>query len=110
MTRDMPKSELITKAREIADAVRNVELTEMDAWNDLDALSSNTRIEAVEVFEDEIRFSGEAFQGPINVHVTLRYPENVTFTETFPGRFEGKWREGRPLIDKVAVDTSSFYG
>ncbi len=110
MTHDVPNLEPTAKARVIAAAVRNLEFTETEAWSDLDALSSNTRIEAVEVFEDAIRYVGEKFQGPINVHVSLQYPEDVTFTETFPGRFEGKWKEGEPLIDRVAVDTSSFYG
>jgi hypothetical protein len=99
-----------TQARAVAEAVRNVELVETEAWGELDVLSSNTRVEAVEVFEDEIRFDGKRFKGPINVHVTLQYPENVTLSETFPGRFEASWRSGAPSIDRVVVDTSSFTG
>ena len=108
MARD-PSAASTRKTRAIADAVRQVELSTMEAWSDLDVLSSNTHIEAVEVFEDEIRESDGKFQGPINIHVTLQYPENVTLSDTFPGRFEGEWKQDRPFINRVAVDTSSFY-
>jgi hypothetical protein len=108
MTRDF-SAESTERARAIADAVRQVELPTTEAWSDLDVLSSNTHIEAVEVFEDEIRESNGKFQGPINIHVTLQYPENVTLSDTFPGRFEGEWKQEQPVITRVAVDTSSFY-
>jgi hypothetical protein len=93
----------------IADAVRDVELSTTEAWDNLDVLSSHTLVEAVEVFEDEIRQTGGRFEGPINVHVVLQYSENVTLSETFPGRFEGEWKKDQPLIDRITVDTSSFY-
>ena len=54
MARDLPETVSTEKTRAIADAVRNVELSKMEAWSDLDVLSSNTHIEAIEVFEDEI--------------------------------------------------------
>jgi hypothetical protein len=103
------RAEPSTKVHDIAAAVRSLELSQTDAWDDLDILSSNTYIEAIEVFEDEIRSVGEKFEGPINVHVTLRYPEDVTISETFPGKFEATWKDNQPSIDKLEVDTSSFY-
>jgi hypothetical protein len=109
MTRETTGPVSTKKAHAIAEAVRNIELSTMEAWSDLDRLSSNTHVEAIEIFEDEIRLTGSRFQGPINLHVTLQYPENVTLSETFPGRFEGEWRKDRPFIDRVVVDTSSFY-
>jgi hypothetical protein len=89
--------------------VKHLELSTTKAWDDLDVLSSNTRIEAIEVFEDEIRQAGDKFEGPINVHVTLQYSEDVMLSETFPGRFEGEWKNSKPSIYSVTVDTSSFY-
>lgn len=97
------------KARSIAEAVRSAELSEMPAWSNLDILSSHTHVEGIEVFEDEIRAVGEKFEGPINVHVTLNYSEDVTLSETFPGRFEATWEGDHPSIATVVVDTSSFY-
>jgi hypothetical protein len=97
------------KARAIANAVRNTELSETAAWSDLDVLSSNTHVEGIEVFEEEIRAVGGRFEGPINVHVTLNYPEDVTISETFPGRFEATWEGDHPLIESMVIDTASFY-
>ena len=109
MTTDQKAKQLSSdKARVLADAVRNTELAETEAWADLDILSTNTHIEAVEVFEDEIRSDGERFEGPINVHVTLQYSDDVTLSETFPGRFEGSWKSGAPSVERITVDTSSF--
>ncbi len=108
MAHDGSKAEKDARVRAIADAVRNVEITETEAWSDLDALSTNTNIEALEVFEDEIRIEEPEFKGPINFHVTLQYPENLTWSETFPGRFEGEWKDGEAVIHRVTVDTSSF--
>jgi hypothetical protein len=96
------------QARAIADEVRKIEISDTEAWTELDVLSSDTGVESIEVFEDEIRSKGDRFEGPINVHVVLRYPKNVTLSETFPGRFEGSWEGEKPSIDRLLVDTSSF--
>jgi hypothetical protein len=110
MTQNVQKQAEAEKARAIATAVREIELSTTDAWSELDILSSNTQVEAIEVFEDEIRQANDGkFEGPINMHVTLQYPENITMFETFPGRFEGTWKDNRPSIEKVTVDSSSFY-
>ncbi|WP_315707343.1 MULTISPECIES: hypothetical protein [unclassified Bradyrhizobium] len=108
MARKKSSADMPAQAHAIAEAVRSLQLTQTEVWNELDALSFNTQVEAVEVFEDEIRVNGARFEGPINVHVTLGYPENVTLSETFPGRFEARWRDDAPSIDRVFVDTSSF--
>lgn len=94
----------------IINAVKDVDLTDTEAWNDLDILSSNTRIEAIEVFGEEIKKNGKRIAGPINVYVTLNYPENTTLSERFPGRFEGEWSDGKPEIHRITVNTSSFTG
>lgn len=96
------------RARTIANSVRKVEIVDTEAWSKLDVLSSKTSVESIEVFEDEIRSDGDRFEGPINVHVILRYPKNVTLSETFPGRFEASWKGETPSIDRLTVDTSSL--
>lgn len=108
MAKEKSSSAPSRQTHEIAEAVRNVEIVGTEAWSELDLLSSSTLIEAVEVFEDEIRFDGTRFAGPINVHVTLRYGKDVTLSETFPGRFEARWKGDAPSIDRILVDTSSF--
>ncbi|OCX29104.1 hypothetical protein QU42_19395 [Bradyrhizobium sp. UASWS1016] len=100
----------LDQRRSLAEAVRATELAGTEAWDDLDILSSNTHVEAIEVFEDEIRFDGNRIEGPINVHVTLQYSEDVVLSESFPGRFEASWENGKPSIKRIVVDTSSFTG
>ena len=99
MAHDVSESVLAEKTRVIADAVRNVELSKMEAWNDLDVLSLNTHIEAIEVFEDEI----------------LRYPFRCDleffYVEFFRERIGASGTANKPssvkqlisLIVKVAV-------
>lgn len=108
MAKERTSSAASKQTHEIAEAVRNVEIVDTEAWPKLDSLSSKTLVEAVEVFEDEIRFDGTRFVGPINVHVTLQYAKDVTLSETFPGRFEARWKGDAPSIDRLLVDTSSF--
>lgn len=92
----------------IVDAVKGIDLSTTDAWGDLDILSTSTQIEAIEVFEDEIRGTDRYFEGPVNVHVTLEYSDDVTLSETFPGRFSGRFVDGQIRIESLHVDTSSF--
>jgi hypothetical protein len=108
MAKEKASSAVSKRTHVIAEAVRNVEIVGTEAWGELDLLSSNTLVEAIEVFEDEIRFDGTRFAGPINVHVTLEYAKDVTLSETFPGRFEARWEGDAPSIDRILVDTSSF--
>lgn len=96
----------------VATAVREIDLSGTEAWADLDALSSNTHVDSVEVFADEIKVRGGSFEGPINVHCTLNYgngADGLTVSETFPGRFEGSLSPAGPVILRLKVDTSSFY-
>lgn len=96
----------------VADAVRAVEFTETDAWGHLDVLSMATEVDNLEVFEDEILLEGNKFSGSLLWHVTLVYhdPEgDLTLTESFPGSFEGRIRDGRADVEFVTADTSSFY-
>ena len=83
----MTDNEARERQRMVAEAVREVDPTTTDAWADLDALSSSTSVDSLEVFEDEILLDDEGFQGSLLWHVTLVYhdPEgNLTLTDSFP--------------------------
>ena len=115
-TKAKPKPTELTPslAREIAAAVSSVELTTTSAWQELDALSHHTQVEGVETFEDEIAYDAKhkRFRGHLNVYVTLNYgsgPDKDHISEGFPGTFEGQIKDGKPEIEKVEIDTSSFY-
>src|SRR5687768_980357 len=97
---------------QIAEAMRSSDLTDFACWNDLDALSSETHVANIEVFDEEIMLSGESFEGSINVYLTLNYgsgDDATWISAAFPGSFSGVLQDGQPVISNVIVDTSSFY-
>ena len=98
--------------RAIAEAIGDVEISETEAWHDLDVLSSHTQVDDIEVFVSEIKLREDGFEGPLNVHCTLHYgrgADGFTVSETYPGRFEGTMGPGGPIISRLTVDTSAFY-
>ena len=102
-----------SRRQHIAKAVQNLDLTRFPCWNDLDALSSNTIADEIEVIEDAIDFVKDHFDGVINVYVTLQYgrgDKRLMTSEGFPGQIEGHFEEnGEPVVDHVFVDTTSFH-
>lgn len=102
----------IEKAKAIAAAVRDVDLAEMEAWNDLDVLSTQTRVDEIEVFLDQIKEVQDGYEGALNVHCTLEYGDSgdsFTLSETFPGRFRAQKADNGIQVTSLIVDTSGFY-
>lgn len=98
--------------RVAAEAVRNADPAATEAWASLEALSSATRVDSLEVFEDEILLGGQGFRGSVLWHVTLVYndPDGpITLTNSFPGHFEGEFLGQDAEVRRVTADTSSFY-
>jgi hypothetical protein len=100
--------------RKIGEAVQGMDFHDTQAWSDLDLLSTSTQIDTVETFENEIRFEGDQFQGPVTWYVVLRYGlhtgDPLETSESFPGTFHGRLVDGEAVIDDMTVDTSSFHG
>ncbi len=101
------------RLKAIVDAVSNVRLTDFDAWNDLDALSSHTGVDGIDVDPEGIIVSGESFQGLAAIGVALRYDPDgdagFVTSDTFEGQFEGHFEGKRAIIDKITVNTDPFY-
>lgn len=98
--------------RLVADALKKADITSLDGWADLDELSSRTVLDGVEYFEDEITLKDNEFSGPINVYVVLNYGDRGdmdTMSGAFPGSIQGHFEGQKPKIDRIVVDTSSFY-
>lgn len=98
----------------IITAVKATELTKTEAWQDLSALSSNTYVDTIETFDDEVRIDGDRFEGPLTWHVTLHYGQQVSedelvISDSFPGTFEGRLEDGVPVIERMLAEVSSFY-
>ena len=106
--RDRPKLDLIM------DAVSSLELSETEAWSDLDCLSTHTVVEDIEVVPEGIFLSGEReFTAVATVYAALNYGDKgdeVSSVDSFPALVEGHFdTEGKAVIDRVGVDTSAFY-
>lgn len=94
---------------DIVEAVSHAKLTEYDAWNDLNALSSNTDVDGIDVDPAGVTLEGERFTGLATIYVASQYGttgvDGFETSNAFEGHFDGK----RPVIDKITVDTTPFY-
>jgi hypothetical protein len=106
----VPKAKQISA---IVNAMLNAELTEYEAWKDLDELSSETTVDGINVDPVGIEVRGNQFKGLASVDVALRYSSDadgdLATSDTFEAQFEGHFDGSRPVIDKVTIDTSPFY-
>ena len=97
----------------IIGAVKDLELTEFSCWSDLDALSTRTIQEDIEILDEVLEIENDHFKGMLNIYVMLEYgkgEDGFVTSDGFPGKFRGHFDEdGKPVIDDVIVDTSSFY-
>lgn len=101
--------------RSIMVAVSNYDLASTDSWSVLDELSNHTELKSLEANPDGI-FEGPpgGFQAIGNVYVTLNYGgkrDSASISDSFPVRMSGKIDRAKKVvsIDRVEVDTSSFY-
>lgn len=95
-------------------AVKATELTKTEAWQELSTLSSNTYVDTIETFDDEVRIDDDRFEGPLTWHVTLHYGQHASedelvISESFPGSFEGRLEGDVPMIERMLAEVSSFY-
>lgn len=98
----------------IVSAVKATDLTETEAWRALSALSSNTYVDTIETFDDEVRIDGNRFEGPLTWYVTLHYGQHASedeliISDSFPGSFHGRLEEGVPVIERMLAEVSSFF-
>lgn len=97
----------------VLQAASDYDLTQSEAWSDLDELSTHTYVDDVEVDPAGIKIEGNEFKGIINVYVLLQYgkdaEEGFQTSDAFRGQFSGHFEGGLAIIDKVSVDTSPFF-
>ncbi len=102
--------------QEVIQAVENFELTESQAWGDLDVLSTHTHVDAVEVDPAGVIIEpGDRFRGVANVYLLLQYgsdaDDGFQTSEALLGKFKGHFDAAhKPVVEILSVDTSPFYG
>jgi hypothetical protein len=102
------------KIQSIVDAVETYGLEQSGEWYKLDELSTHTRIDATEVDPDGVVLHDNQFEGLMTVYVVLEYgggkeKDGLTTSDSFNGKFSGHFEDDKPIIDRVEIDTSSFY-
>lgn len=97
----------------IMQAVSDYDVTQSEAWSDLDELSTHTYVDDVEVDPEGILIDGDSFKGIMNIYVLLQYgsdsQEGFQTSDAFLARFTGHFEDGHASIDSLQVDTSPFY-
>jgi hypothetical protein len=96
----------------VADAVRGAELTRFAAWQDLDALSTHTHLDGIDIDPESVKRTGNKITGSVSVYVVLHYggkEDEVIVGESFPGKFLAHMKDKKVIIDDITVDTSGFY-
>ena len=98
---------------EIAEAFYNVDITKLEGWERVAALSPDTRVHNVSVLRDVILWKKNTFKAAFNVCLEFNFNDGVeptSFKGDYPAGFEGHIDEnGNLAIDRIAVNTKSFY-
>lgn len=84
------------------------------AWDELDILSSATLFEGIEAAPGGVVFSVLGrFEAAATIYVTLQYGgsrDSVSMSDAYPAEVFGSIDEqGEVQIDRIDVDTQSFY-
>ena len=100
-------------------AVKDYNLPNTGDWSVLDELSSATQFEDIEVYGDDAVFEDGNFIAPATVYVQLVYAPNsedpAVINDSYPARVHfqiervGKNRKRVLKVERIEVDTSSFY-
>lgn len=98
---------------ELDRAVEAYNLPDTNDWQPLAELSAATEFQGIEVFGEHAVISDESFVAPADVYVTLVYEPNtadrVEFPDSYPARVFFQVAAERVIIDRIEVDTRSFY-
>ena len=102
------------RERDIIDAFDKVDISECQAWGDLDALSTHTEFNGLEVNPETVEWlDGKRFKVSVMIHVGPQYgkdaEEGLSTTDGYPGQLVEHLQGDKVVVDDVSVDTSSFY-
>ena len=99
----------------IMDAVSNYKISESNAQDELNELSSHTEVEAIEANNEGIFISGSNnFEANATIYVVLHYgdkKEPFSTTDTFPVHVTGTFDANKKSVKirNFIVDTTAFF-
>lgn len=107
---------IIDRARRdaVMDAVSGVGLQQIDEWTPPSDLSSHAMVQGADAVPEGIFSIGDdKFTAVATVYITLKFgdaPDGHESANSFPSLVTGHFKGGdKAVIDKVTVDTSSFF-
>ncbi len=96
----------------VINAVGGYDISSDPAWSELDALSTHTQFDSIEVVPEGIFHAGnDKFEAVATVYIVLNYGDGedaIQTTETFPAHITGHFEGSSASVDRVDLDTSSF--
>lgn len=98
----------------ILKAIEEYDIAVSDAWNKLDEISSQTQVESIEPDPDGLFEEPDGrFQAVGSIYVTLNYGgrrDATSMSDSYPFHAFGHLGDdGSASVDRMEVDTSSFY-
>jgi hypothetical protein len=95
-------------------AIEEYDILDSDAWNKLDEISSQTQIESIEPDPDGLFEEPDGhFQAVGSIYVTLNYGgkrDATSMSDSYPFHAFGRLADdGSASVERIEVDTSSFY-
>jgi hypothetical protein len=86
------------------------ELAELGNWSDVENLGQGAQLDSIDLDEEEIFEPRKGFfECLATLYVTLLWPENIEFRETFGATLRGSINRGVKIAE-IKIDTSSFTG
>jgi hypothetical protein len=106
-------SKILHQIMQAISSIDEAEFRRLSTADDIDDLSANTVFDSIEASPDTIfQRPDKGFEASAVVYVTLNYGgkrDAVSMPDSYPAVIEGKLSGDRVKIEKIRVDTSSFY-
>lgn len=103
----------LTRIVDRVNALTQVDLQDLHAWDELRDLSSRTELEAIDTGWGNVVLDNDGnFEAVADVYVTLNYDSSVdedSLSDSYLATIRGVVADGIVRIDSISIDVSSFY-
>lgn len=103
----------VKRRNRVAKRIKSLAQEEIEGfgnWSDVESLGRGARLDSIDLDDEEIFEPKKGvFECLATLYVTLLWPEEIEFNETFGATFRGTIN-GQVAVDEVKIDTSAFTG